>query len=257
MNFGADYSGVYDALYRDKDYAAEAQFALRQLRTVLKAEPVRMLDLGCGTGQHALHWARNGRQVTGIDRSADMIGIAQRHKAAQPAADAKLLRFELGDIRSFDLHEHYDAVLSLFHVLCYMVETADLAAALRTARRHLTPGGAFIFDYWHDQAVIENPPQRAERTVTTPEGIIHRTATPEWDPRRRLVHVRYDIAITGTTSGQVTHLQKTHTVRYFSQNELRKQLTAHGFEVVRFGEWLTDAPPSAASFGVYCLALAR
>jgi len=39
-------------------------------------EPGRLLDLGCGTGRHVVHFARKGFDVTGIDLSVYMINEA-------------------------------------------------------------------------------------------------------------------------------------------------------------------------------------
>ncbi|MCB0125992.1 MAG: class I SAM-dependent methyltransferase [Caldilineaceae bacterium] len=37
----------------------------------------RILDVGCGTGRHAVELARRGYQVTGLDFSAGMLAEAQ------------------------------------------------------------------------------------------------------------------------------------------------------------------------------------
>jgi len=63
------YAGTYDALYQDKDYEAECDF-LQQVFARYAQAPIRaILDLGCGTGGHALPLARRGYALTGVDRS--------------------------------------------------------------------------------------------------------------------------------------------------------------------------------------------
>jgi len=48
------YASSYDGLYRDKDYEAECDF-LEQIFARYARAPIRtILDLGCGTGGHAL-----------------------------------------------------------------------------------------------------------------------------------------------------------------------------------------------------------
>ena len=79
--FGTDYAQQYDVLYQDKDYDAETDL----LERVFAAHGLAgnaILDLGCGTGQHALRLARRGYEVTGVDRSPEMLSIA-RVKAEQ------------------------------------------------------------------------------------------------------------------------------------------------------------------------------
>ena len=57
MTVFADYAPWYDLLYQDKDYAAETAFVEARLRDH-GAAPGKLLDLGCGTGLHAIAFAR-------------------------------------------------------------------------------------------------------------------------------------------------------------------------------------------------------
>lgn len=75
----------------------------------------RVLDVGCGTGEHALMAARLGHEATGIDIAPTAIAIAQG-KARDRGLTA---RFLVGDaLRLSDLNEQFDTVLDcgLFHV---------------------------------------------------------------------------------------------------------------------------------------------
>ena len=69
-----DYARLYDLFYEGKDYAGEAKYILALFRIHLRRKPKNLLDLGCGTGSHALVWSRNGVAVTGLERSSVMIG---------------------------------------------------------------------------------------------------------------------------------------------------------------------------------------
>jgi predicted TPR repeat methyltransferase len=85
--FTENYANQYDRLYRDKDYAAECDF----LETLFAqaATPVRrILDLGCGTGGHALPLAQRGLHVTGVDLSAGMLAFAQTRRTSSAWATA-------------------------------------------------------------------------------------------------------------------------------------------------------------------------
>jgi methylase of polypeptide subunit release factors len=63
--FGA-YARYYDLLYRDKDYAAEAQYVHRLIQShALGARSI--LELGCGTGAHAVLLAGEGYRIHGVD----------------------------------------------------------------------------------------------------------------------------------------------------------------------------------------------
>ena len=75
----------------------------------------RVLDVGCGTGEHALMAASLGYEAVGIDASERAIELA-RTKAAERGAE---VRFVVADaLRLVDLGELFDTVLDcgLFHV---------------------------------------------------------------------------------------------------------------------------------------------
>jgi len=253
--FGADYAELYDALYRDKDYAAEAKFTAALLRSVLPTGQLALLDFGCGTGLHAGEFLQYGFDVTGIDRSADMIARAEERRRALPPGLRDRLAFAVGDLRTMQPKNRADAAVSLFHVLCYMVEEDDMQAALRNIRRALREGGAFVFDFWFEQAVFNDPPAPREKVVDFGTRQVKRTALPIWDRERSVVEVNYDISELEAGSLLRSHSER-HRVRYFSLADIERLVVSAGFRLLRFGEWLTGKPPSAESFSVYCLACA-
>jgi 2-polyprenyl-3-methyl-5-hydroxy-6-metoxy-1,4-benzoquinol methylase len=76
----------------------------------------RVLDVGCGTGEHALMAASLGHEALGIDLSARAIELAKT-KASERGMGG---RFVVADaLRLVDLGEEFDTVLDcgLFHVL--------------------------------------------------------------------------------------------------------------------------------------------
>jgi 2-polyprenyl-3-methyl-5-hydroxy-6-metoxy-1,4-benzoquinol methylase len=96
-----------------------------------------VLDLGCGPGWTSLFLARAGFDVTGLDISERMIGIA-RQRADREGASAA---FVVADMESFDLGgRRFDGVL-LFDALHHCPGYAEV---LRGAYRHLKAGGYLL-----------------------------------------------------------------------------------------------------------------
>jgi cyclopropane fatty-acyl-phospholipid synthase-like methyltransferase len=96
----------------------------------------RVLDAGCGTGEHALLAAARGADVVGVDISPRAIERA-RHKAAERGL---AVRFEVADALSLDgLGLTFDAVIDsgLFHVF----DDADRARYVTSLASVLPPGG--------------------------------------------------------------------------------------------------------------------
>ena len=75
----------------------------------------RVLDVGCGTGEHALMAAAHGFDAFGIDAVPKAIDLAQR-KARERGLTARFLVWDA--LKLSDLSEHFDTVLDsgLFHV---------------------------------------------------------------------------------------------------------------------------------------------
>jgi ubiquinone/menaquinone biosynthesis C-methylase UbiE len=62
--FGPAYASAYDAFYADKDYNAECDLIEGAFRRHATQPVSSVLDLGCGTGNHALRLARRGYRAS-------------------------------------------------------------------------------------------------------------------------------------------------------------------------------------------------
>ncbi len=127
MTVFGEYAGFYDMLYQDKDYLGEADFIDTLLKKcALGGSPV--LDLGCGTGIHALNLVKLGYTVHGVDRSKEMLALAKDRIKQLTNKEMARLKLTEGDVRKIDLGNKYDVVLSLFHVASYLTGNRDLEA---------------------------------------------------------------------------------------------------------------------------------
>ena len=226
------YAGAYDALYQDKDYEAECDFLQRIFHRYAQSPIRTILDLGCGTGSHALLLAQRGYVVTGVDRSEEMLRIA-RSKVTEPALvrGQQSVVFHQGDIRTLDLGRTFDAVIAMFAVISYQTTNEDLMAAFRTARQHLNRGGLFVFDAWFGPAVLtERPSDRCKIVERDGERII-RFAHPELDVVAQTVRVNYKVL--HLKEGHMPHeMDEAHTMRFLFAQELVHFLELNGLEML-------------------------
>ena len=89
-----------------RDTENEVAFLVKELALPLAS---RILDIGCGTGRHAIALARRGHRVTGLDLSSGM--LAQAVKAANEAGTE--VRWIHADATRFTTRTRFDAAICL------------------------------------------------------------------------------------------------------------------------------------------------
>jgi SAM-dependent methyltransferase len=137
-NAYGEFSRYYDLL----GWGAFARNCAVRLKAFFKlrgSTPNNLLDLACGTGELEKALGKSKIAFTGVDLSPGMIRKARK----------KFLRgkFIVGDAASIRLGKKFDMVVLLFDSANHMNSLAHLSRVFRNARRHLAPGGYFIFDY--------------------------------------------------------------------------------------------------------------
>jgi cyclopropane fatty-acyl-phospholipid synthase-like methyltransferase len=118
----------------------------------------RLLDAGCGTGEHALLAAARGAEAVGVDISPRAIARA-RDKAAERGLPA---RFEVADIlRLGDLGMTFDVVVDsgVFHVF----DDADRARYVTSLAAVLPPGGRCYLMCFSDRQPGDYGPRRVRQ----------------------------------------------------------------------------------------------
>jgi SAM-dependent methyltransferase len=231
------YARYYDHFYADKDYAAEYDYIHGLIRQYApRAET--LLDLGCGSGAHALLLAGKGFKVKGIDQSREQLKLAMQ-KLSETSRGNREVEFLLGDIRHLHLKKTFDVVISLFHVMSYQTENSDLLAAFQTARNHLKAGGLFIFDAWYGPAVLSLRPETRVKQLETDGRTLIRIAQPEMKINYNRVDVHYDLLVNDRRNQQVETIRETHCMRYLFEPEVDLFLKISGFRLLSAQEWLT------------------
>ena len=106
----------------------------------LPGRELLVLDVGCGQGTQALHLARAGHQVTGIDSSAQLLARFAAALASEPAEVAARVALIEGDGERAPQLAAGPFDLILCHgVLMYL---ADIGPMLRALSRVAAPDGA-------------------------------------------------------------------------------------------------------------------
>ncbi len=235
--FKKEYAKFYDRLYGSKDYDQECLFLQsffeRELGTPI---PKEVLDLGCGTGGHAIRLAQAGSNIHGLDLSEEMLEIA-REKAKASGLEGKT-NFEKGNIQSYSLGKRFDAIICMFAVLGYQTSNDDLFSTLKCVREHLKPGGVFIADFWYGPAVLKDRPGDRVKVLEDEQSRLIRLTHPEMDTESQITTVRFH---TFELEGDrvVEECQEAHQMRYFFCQELAFFCEQAGLRSTSFCPFLT------------------
>lgn len=125
--------------------------------------PLRILDLGCGRGELAAHFARRGAEVTAVDYSPAAIALANECLQESPEC-ASRVELVCGDVAALAPSDVYDAVVAAD--LVEHLGPAELDATCAHVAEHLTPMGWFVLHSYPNRWFYEReyPRRRAYAT---------------------------------------------------------------------------------------------
>jgi SAM-dependent methyltransferase len=113
----------------------------------------RVLDIGCGTGQHTLMAAAGGLDATGIDRAADALAVAKRNARVRRLT-ARFIQHDA--LQLAEMGEVFDtAVDSLF---LHALTPSDRSRYLDGLHAVLRPGGRLFTLCYSDRHTTEPIP---------------------------------------------------------------------------------------------------
>jgi SAM-dependent methyltransferase len=118
-----------------------------------------VLDLGCGTGRVALHLARGGHEVLGVDRDPELVA----ELVARAASEALPVEGVVADVRSLDLERRFPLALAPMQLAQLLSEGAQRHLLFERIAAHLEPGGAAAL------AIVDELPEPAAEARPLPD----------------------------------------------------------------------------------------
>ena len=219
------FAKYYDAIYHDLvDYEGGCDFLESVFQKFASGRPSSILDMGCGTGSHALGLARRGFAVTGLDASRGQL----REARIKARGTGLPVRFLHGDMARFDLGRTFDAAICMFGGFGYLLTDRAFASHFGSVRRHLDPGGVYVFEFWHR-------PGARDRYVSwvykeKPLEIIRLDVSRVDARRSRMVmEMRFFVL---DRNRVVDRFVEVHTVRLFTVPEMEALLARSRFRLL-------------------------
>jgi SAM-dependent methyltransferase len=135
----SNYAEKYEAEIFTQGTLGEVDFIEKEINY---DKNCKILDVGCGTGRHAIELTKRGYEVTGVDLSENMLG-----KARKNASNAGFeIDFRQSDARNLPFEEEFDLVIMLCEGGFSLMETDEMNfQILESAARSLNKKGKLIF----------------------------------------------------------------------------------------------------------------
>lgn len=230
-----NYSKYYDQIYHDKDYDGEVAFLEKLMIRHSTLKVKNILSLGCGTCSHDIILAKKGYDIVGVDKSSEMLKIAQK-KIDSSHLQNKITLFNY-DTQSMPIKKQFDASIAMFNILGYQNTNEQIATTLQQVKTVTKNDGLFIFDCWYMPAVIKDPPTDRIKEITTKDAKVIRLTRSFLELDKDIVNITFRVLkLNGKKIDSDT--RESHPMRYFSLPEISYILKQNSFKLVQTYDWL-------------------
>lgn len=160
---GPGYEGIgefYDLFASNADIPFYLQYTKKQ------GSPV--LDVGAGAGRVTLALAREGFEVTALEKSPSMLGEMRRRVRSLPTDIAQRVSMCEGDMTDFSMGRRFRLII-IPESFGHAMTTQKQLSTLTCIRKHLTSNGLFILDL-HVGALLPEEMKFEELPASLPDG---------------------------------------------------------------------------------------
>ncbi len=157
---------IYDKIWGQADYDSDVKFLDELFK---KHNCKRIIDVACGTGNHALRLSEIVYEMTGVDISPAVI---ERAKEKDRQAKVRLVQGDMKKLDRLILENHgFDAAICLGVATCHLTTNSHARAFLRGLHGLLRKNGLLVFDARNAEKISEDYLNKltVEHMVAEPE----------------------------------------------------------------------------------------
>lgn len=220
----------YDILYKDKDYTKETNLIWSLARENGIKVPRKILEIGCGTGNHTLQIAKKGVNLVAIDTDMMMTNVAKE----------KLKSFDNVNIVNEEVEKleenNFDIATAMFNVVTYISDLDRLESFFKSVFDNLRKGGIFIFDCWNGIAAINDPPKVKEGKTKNGKVSIDYKIVPKKDLFNQTVELKYDLNYKNGPISKKGTYKFNQTL--WTPKEIKSKLDKSGFDILSISPFM-------------------
>jgi ubiquinone/menaquinone biosynthesis C-methylase UbiE len=191
----------------------------------------KALELGVGTARVALHLAKAGITVVGLDSSVHMLKVAKEKLANEPESVRRRVILKKGNMRNFELKQVFPFIYIPSSTFDHNITIEDRKRTLNCIYRHLQKDGTFAFDLEQEVPGKLGKSWWIDRKETGDGKMVVRSIfTRRNTPKRMLsIDLFFDVY---KNSKLLERYHEYEDVAIISKEEIMKLLRDTGFEVV-------------------------
>jgi perosamine synthetase len=144
----------YDLIMKDKDYKGEVDFVFNLVNS-FGTKPLKVLEIGSGTGNHTINISEKVREVIAVDIDQHMVEEATKKVKKLKIKNVKFINSSVHAVTDND----FDMALAMFNVITYIDKYIDLKDLFLEVYKRLKKNGILFFDAWNGLAVINDSPK--------------------------------------------------------------------------------------------------
>lgn len=226
--------------YAVVDIENRLKYEIPDLLKVFSGSGVKkILDVGCGTGDHVIGLAKRGFDAVGIDRSAAMINEANKRKKSIPEearSFGKFMHMDLEKVTSKIEKGSFDAVLFMGNTISH--NPHRYKDTIKDAAGLLTDKGIMIFQVTNFKKVLKTQ----KRLLSFNFSKIKDEPGKEYaflefydEPNEREETILKTFAVLSSSGGRwKTSGVRNSLMAYVTKENLKKVLSRNGFTRVEF-----------------------
>jgi SAM-dependent methyltransferase len=250
----AFFAHYYDRFMEEAPYEAWLEWILETIQPLTRhaGERLRVLDLGCGTGNLAIPLVMNGHEVVATDVSEPMVNVARSKSNQLRSDEQKRLTFLVQDMSQPSTFEHtFHAVICCCDSLNYVTDPTQVKRVFQQVRSVLEPGGLFLFDV-HTPTQLQSYMQEQPYIWNDPDVAYIWTCEME-----QADCIRHDLVLFAQTKeGTYERIEELHRQRTYSKEWLTGALQEARLEVVHVTADFSPFPITVESRRAFYVAVA-
>jgi len=222
----------YDLLYATKNYQQEVDAVFKISSKFNLNKIKKALEIGCGTANHTLCFAKEVASITSCDIDKHMLEIAKEKIQNSEFTNIELCEGYVQKITQ----NNFDLAVALFNVVNYIPTQQSLDEFFGSIRSKITQESLFIFDSWNGKACLQELPQTKIIDQQKGNKRIHCLVEGSTDFKKRITKLTYTISLFLIDGKKLEEDRYCINQTLWLPNEIQRLLKKNGFNVLEINQ---------------------